>query len=129
MGSNNIIEEIEKRLMFSCNVMENEHCINWLTDNIADEDNKHEMLFQPNVEIFREIFGQHQFSFKIDKEYFVWRLQKGADKIYCISHPEGTFYEIYYAAGKRRFVDDVEIGKRTIEFLDYVLDRLITMTH
>ena len=111
MGSSNIIEEIEKRLMFSCNVMENEHCINWLTDNITGDNDQHEILFQPNVDNFREIFGQHQFSFKIDKEYFVWRLQKGADKIYCISHEDGTFYEIYYAAGKRKFVDDEKIGK------------------
>ncbi len=129
MEGHQIIEEIEKRLMFSCNVMENQHCIDWLTDGMTKDDESYEQLFQPNVDQFRELFGQHQFSFQLDKEYFVWRLQKGADKMYCISHEEGTFYEIFYSAGKKKLNDDEKMGSTIIAFLDYVLARLSSTTH
>ena len=128
MDHTQVIEEIEKKLMFSCNIMENEHCLDWLTRKLT-EDEAHEQLFYPNVDKFKKIFNHHQFSFNLDKDYYVWRLQKGADKMYCISHSEGTFYEIFYNGGKKRFGNDEKIGESIIAFLDFVLGKLSTETH
>ncbi len=124
MSGQQIIEEIEKRLMFSCNIMENEHCIRWLTGSMVSGDDQQDCLFEPNIDKFQSLFGRHQFSFKLDKEYFVWRLNKGQQKLYCIAHEEGTFYEMYYTSGKRRFVEDIKAGETIVEFLDYVLKQL-----
>lgn len=129
MTGHQIIEEIEKRLMFSCNIMENEHCIKWLTGGMQHDENSQDRLFEPNVDIFQKLFGRHQFSFKLDKEYFVWRLNKGTQKMYCIAHEEGTFYEMYYSSGKQRFVDDEKVGQTIVEFLDFVLDRISAPVH
>lgn len=129
MAGHQIIEEIEKRLMFSCNIMENEHCIRWLTGSMLHDENAQDMLFEPNIEKFQKVFGRHQFSFKLDKEYFVWRLNKGNQKMYCIAHEEGTFYEVYYSASKQRFAADEKAGETIIEFLDYVLLRITSETH
>lgn len=129
MGGNQIIEEIEKRLMFSCNIMLNEHCINWLTDGMVQGDEAQDVLFDSNVEKFQKIFGKHQFSFNLDKEYFVWRLNKGSEKMYCVAHEEGTFYQVFYSSGKTRFASDEKMGTTIVEFLDYVLERLTNETH
>jgi len=129
MSGQQIIEEIEKRLMFSCNIMQNEHCINWLTDGMVNDDESQEILFAPNVEKFQKSLGKHQFSFKLDKEYYVWRLSKGSQKMYCIAHEEGTFYQVFYSSGKSRFSADEKMGTTIVEFLDYVLERLTSETH
>lgn len=129
MAADQIIEEIEKRLMFSCNIMHNEHCINWLTEAMVKGDESQDVLFSPNVESFKKIFGKYQFSFNLDKEYFVWRLSKGNEKMYCIAHEEGTFYQVFYSSGKTRFASDEKMGGTIVEFLDYVLERLTSATH
>jgi len=129
MAGNQIIEEIEKRLMFSCNIMLNEHCINWLTGGMVQGDEGQDILFGSNVERFQKIFGKHQFSFNLDKEYFVWRLNKGNEKMYCVAHEEGTFYQVFYSSGKTRFASDEKMGTTIVEFLDYVLERLTNETH
>ncbi len=129
MAGHQIISEIEKRLMFSCNIMENEHCIKWLTGGMTGDEDMQDKLFEPNIENFQSLFGRHQFSFKLDKEYFVWRLNKGNQKMYCIAHEEGTFYEVYYSSSRQRFAEDSNAGEMIIEFLDFVLDRLNSTTH
>lgn len=129
MAGQQIIEEIEKRLMFSRNIMENEHCIEWLTGSLSTEESEQELLFEPNKEKFQRLFGNHQFSFNLDKEYLVWRLNKGSQKMYCIAHQEGTFYQVFYSSGKQKFAEDEYAGKMIIEFLDFVRQRLSSEMH
>jgi len=124
MNNDEIVTEIEKRLVSSCNVVENNLFRDWFTCNLAADSNEFERLFEPNIESFQEIFGRHQFSFNIDKQYLVWRLIKGPYKMYCISHNSGTFYEVFYSANRKNFNDDIEIGKTIISFLEFVIRKL-----
>lgn len=129
MHNDEIITEIEKRLVSSCNVVENKLFRGWFTNNLAANSNEFEQLFEPNIENFQEIFGKHQFSFNIDKQYLVWRLIKGPYKMYCISHNSGTFYEVFYSANRQNFNDDIKIGETIIIFLEFVIRKLSPSTH
>lgn len=124
MENEEIISEIEKRLISSCNIVENNMFRDWFTSNLVGENCDFEKLFEPNAEHFLKIFGKHQFSFTIDKHYMVWRLLKGPYKMYCISHSSGTFYEVFYSSSKNKFNDDVKIGETIISFIEFVLHKL-----
>ena len=124
MNDDEIINEIEKRLVSSCNIVENNLFRDWFTSNLVASDNSFEKLFEPNTEHFQKIFGKHQFSFNIDKQYMVWRLLKGPNKLYCISHNGGTFYEIFYASSKKNFNEDIKVGETIISFIEFILLKL-----
>ena len=124
MNDDEIINEIEKRLVSSCNIVENNIFRDWFTSNLALSDSSIEKLFEPNTENFQKIFGKHQFSFNIDKQYMVWRLLQGPNKLYCISHNGGTFYEIFYASGSSKFNNDIKIGGTIIIFIEFILQKL-----
>lgn len=124
MRDDEIISEIEKRLVSSCNIVENNIFRDWFTNKLLIEDNRFEQLFEPNTEHFQKFFGNHQFSFNIDKQYMVWRLLKGPYKLYCISHNSGTFYEIFYSSSKQNFNDDIQMGETIIFFLEFILLKL-----
>ena len=124
MENDDIISEIEKRLISSCNIVENSLFRDWYTTKLIHDNGNFEQLFEPNMDNFLEIFGQYQFSFKIEKKYMVWRLLKGPNKMYCICHSGGTFYEVYYSANKSKFNDDEKIGMTIIKFIEFVFQKL-----
>ncbi len=124
MQSEEVIAEIEKRLISACNIVENEVFRDWFTENLTDEDSQFERLFEPNMDTFQKVFGQHQFSFTLDKQYMVWRLLMGQHKLYCISHQGGTFYEVFYSSSRSKFNEDEKIGRTIITFIEFIMQKL-----
>lgn len=117
MVTDNIIEEIEKRLKFSRNIVGNEHFLDWFSSTMLDDSEEYERLFQPNIERFKALFGNQDFSFKLDRDYYVWRVETDKNKIYCISHDCGTFYQVFYSGSQQRFTEDQAIGASIVNFL------------
>lgn len=82
------------------------------------------LLFAKNVDRLKSIFGEQSATYLGEFRYYVWIVLFECKTFLVFSSNRGTSIEILYDKEFEYFVDDKEIGKIIVNFVEHLLKKL-----